>query len=94
LTPPTNWGIHESRFRFDIHAERQEYERLFQHQARALQDRLVRRSRTDRHQETCYYGVGKVLSDTSSGSEIAASGSSAWVGQREKILLRTYKGFY
>jgi len=47
-TTPGNWGIHESRFRFDIYAERGEYERLFQHPARALQDRLMRRSRTDR----------------------------------------------
>ena len=43
-----NWGIYESRFRFDIHAERAECERLFMHPARALQDRLVRCGHTDR----------------------------------------------
>jgi hypothetical protein len=43
-----NWAIHEPSFRFDIRAEREECERLFTHPARILQDRLVRRSRTDR----------------------------------------------
>jgi len=43
-----DWGIHQSQVRFDIRAERAEYERLFQHQARVLQDRMVRRGRTDR----------------------------------------------
>lgn len=43
-----DWGIYQPRVRFDIRAEREEYERLYNHYARALQDRLVRRSRTDR----------------------------------------------
>jgi hypothetical protein len=43
-----DWAIHQSRFRFDIRAEREEYERLFNHQARILQDRMVRRGHTDR----------------------------------------------
>lgn len=43
-----NWGIHQNQVRFDIRAEREEYERLFQHQARVLQDRLARRGHTDR----------------------------------------------
>jgi hypothetical protein len=43
-----DWAHHESQFRFDIRAEREEYERLFKHQARVLQDRMVRRGRTDR----------------------------------------------
>ncbi len=43
-----NWAHYEPRIRFDIHPERREYERLFQHEARALQDRLVRRGHTDR----------------------------------------------
>jgi len=43
-----DWGIHQSQVRFDIRAERAEYERLFRHQARVLQDRMVRRGRTDR----------------------------------------------
>jgi hypothetical protein len=36
-----DWARHESQVRFDIRAERQEYERLFQHAARALHDRLA-----------------------------------------------------
>ena len=43
-----NWATYEPRLRFDILAERKECERLFRHQARALQDRLARRGRTDR----------------------------------------------
>ena len=43
-----DWAHHESQFRFDIRAEREECERLFRHQARVLQDRMVRRGRTDR----------------------------------------------
>jgi hypothetical protein len=43
-----DWAISQPHIRFDIRAERAEYERLFTHQARELQDRLARRSRTDR----------------------------------------------
>ena len=43
-----DWAFHESQIRFDIRAERAEYEWLFQHPARALQDRLARRGGTDR----------------------------------------------
>jgi hypothetical protein len=43
-----DWFVYQPRFRFDIRAEREEYERLFKHEARVLQDRLVRRGRTDR----------------------------------------------
>jgi hypothetical protein len=35
-------GASAIQVRFDIHAERAEYERLFRHSARVLQDRLVR----------------------------------------------------
>jgi len=42
------WFYQEPRVRFDIRAEREEYERLFQHQARVLQDRMVRRGQPDR----------------------------------------------
>jgi len=43
-----DWAIYQPRVRFDARAERAEYERLFRHEARVLQDRLTRRSRTDR----------------------------------------------
>jgi hypothetical protein len=43
--------MNQPLLRFDIRAEREEYQRLFQHPARELQDRLVRRSRTDRTQK-------------------------------------------
>jgi hypothetical protein len=43
-----NWAIYQPRVRFDVRAEREECERLFTHQARILQDRLVRCGGTDR----------------------------------------------
>lgn len=43
-----DWALHQSRIRFDIRAERKEYERLFQNPARTLQDRMARRGLTDR----------------------------------------------
>ena len=46
-----DWAFHESQIRFDIRAERAEYERLFKHPARALQDRLARRGGGDRTAE-------------------------------------------
>ena len=45
---PWESAIHQPQVRFDIRAERAEYERLFKHQARVLQDRMARSSRTDR----------------------------------------------
>ena len=43
-----DWALHESQIRFDICAEREEYEFLFNHQARVLQDRLARSGGGDR----------------------------------------------
>jgi len=43
-----DWAHHEPQFRFDIRREREECERLLAHQARVLQDRMVRRGHTDR----------------------------------------------
>jgi hypothetical protein len=43
-----DWAFHESQIRFDIRKEREEYQRLFNHQARVLQDRLARRGGGDR----------------------------------------------
>jgi len=45
---PRDSAIHQPQVRFDARAEREEYERLFKHPARILQDRMGRRSRTDR----------------------------------------------
>jgi hypothetical protein len=43
-----DWAIYQPRVRFDARAERAQYEFLFRHQARVLQDRLARRGHTDR----------------------------------------------
>ena len=45
---PWESAIHQPEVRFDIRAEREECERLFTHSARVLQDRMARRSHTDR----------------------------------------------
>jgi hypothetical protein len=37
-----DWALHQQQVRFDIRAERAEYEYLFKHSARVLQDRLAR----------------------------------------------------
>jgi hypothetical protein len=46
-----DWAIHRPEVRFDARAERAEYERLFAHPARVLQDRLVRLGGGDRTKE-------------------------------------------
>jgi len=46
-----DWTLHQSQVRFDIRAERAEYEHLFNHPARVLQDRLVRLGGGDRTKE-------------------------------------------
>jgi hypothetical protein len=46
-----DWAFHESQIRFDVRAERAEYERLFRHSARVLQDRLARLGGGDRTKE-------------------------------------------
>lgn len=45
-----NSGFYQPQVRFEVRAEREESERLFCHQARILQDRMARRSHTDRTQ--------------------------------------------
>jgi hypothetical protein len=46
-----DWALHQPELRFDIRAERAEYERLFRHPAGVLQDRLVRLGGGDRTME-------------------------------------------
>ena len=46
-----DWAHHQQQVRFDIRAERAEYEYLFSHAARVLQDRLARRGGGDRTKE-------------------------------------------
>lgn len=46
-----DFAVHQPEVRFDIRAERAEYEYLFQHQARVLQDRLARLGGGDRTKE-------------------------------------------
>ena len=46
-----DWALHQQQVRFDIRAERAEYEYLFKHSARVLQDRLARLGGGDRTKE-------------------------------------------
>ena len=46
-----DWALHQLQKRFDARAERADYERLFNHQARVLQDRLARLGGGDRTKE-------------------------------------------
>lgn len=46
-----DWALHQQQVRFDIRAERAEYEYLCKHPARQLQDRLARRGGGDRTKE-------------------------------------------
>lgn len=46
-----DWAIQQPEVRFDIRAERAEYEYLFKHPARVLQDRRARRGGGDRTRE-------------------------------------------
>ena len=46
-----DWAHHQQQVRFDIRAERAEYEYPFSHAARVLQDRLARRGGGDRTKE-------------------------------------------
>jgi hypothetical protein len=46
-----DWAVHQAEVRFDIRAERAEYEYLFHHAARVLQDRMVRLGGSDRTRE-------------------------------------------
>ena len=56
-----DWALHQTQVRFDVRAEREEYERLFRHQARVLKDRLVRLGRGDRTKEIPIAEWEKVL---------------------------------
>ena len=46
-----DWALHQQQVRFDIRAERAEYDYLFKHPARVLQDRLARLGDGDRTKE-------------------------------------------
>ena len=46
-----DWAVHQPQVRFDIRAERAEYEFLFKHAAKVLQDRAARRGGGDRTKE-------------------------------------------
>jgi hypothetical protein len=83
-----DWALHQQQVRFDIRAERAEYEYLFKHPARILQDRVARLGGGDRTKEIPIAGWEKICRKEAQG-ETAASGKSSRLGKREKVLLRS-----
>jgi hypothetical protein len=55
-----DWSLHQLQVRFDIRAERAEYEYLLNPSARVLQDRLVRLGGGDRTKEISIAEWGRV----------------------------------
>ena len=82
-----DWALHQQQVRFDIRAERAEYEHLFNHPARVLQDRLARLGGGDRIREIPIAEWERVYRKEAR-AESAASGKSSRLGKREKVLLR------
>ena len=74
-----DWALHQPERRFDIRAERAEYERLFRYAARVLQDRLARCGGGDRTREIPVAEWEK-LPERSSRAEIAAPGKGLGLG--------------
>src|ERR1700747_1444361 len=83
-----DWAFHESQIRFDIRAEREEYEFLFNHQARVLQDRLRRCGGRRPDQTARDSRVEKSLLERGSRTKAASSSEGPELGQREETLLR------
>ena len=83
-----DWAFHESQIRFDIRAERAEYERLFKHPARVLHDRLVRRGGGDRTRRPATPEWEKGYLEEAEQRRLLQSSKSPRLGQREDILLR------
>jgi hypothetical protein len=83
-----DWAFQEHQVRFDIRAEREEYERLFRHAARVLQDRLVRCGSGDRTRRPAIPEVGKTLLAKGGAAKAAASSKGPRLGQTEERLLR------
>jgi hypothetical protein len=86
-----DWATHQPEFRFDIRAERAECERLLLHQARVLQDLLVRRSRTDRTRRHSIPEWEKVCQAEARERKLLHQAKGPRLGQREKLLIRAQR---
>jgi len=83
-----DWAFHESQIRFDICAEREEYEFLFNHQARVLQDRLARCGGGDRTRRPGIPEWKKVYLKESAERKLLHQARGPRLGQRKETLLR------
>ena len=79
-----DWAFHQPEVRFDIRAERAEYEYLFNHQARVLQDRLARRGGGDRTKEIPIKEGERVY--RKEAQAVCRTSASFKLGQREKAI--------
>jgi hypothetical protein len=80
-----DWAFHESQIRFDIRAEREEYDFLFNHQGESFAGsaRAVRGRRQDR--KVRHSRVEKSLPEKGGRTKAAASSKGPGLGQREEI---------
>jgi hypothetical protein len=65
-----DWAIYRPQNRFDLRSEREEWERLYRHQARILQDRLARRGHTDRTRRVAMADWEKVYHEEAQGRRL------------------------
>jgi hypothetical protein len=82
-----DWARYGPQIRSDIRAEREECEQLFKHQAMALQDRIVRRGRTDRTGQRAIPEWEKIYQTEAQERRLLHQARVLSWGQREAILL-------
>ncbi len=83
-----DWALHQPQVRFDIRAERAEYEHLFKHPARVLQDRLARRGGGDRTKEIPIAEWERVHRNEAEERRLLQQARVLGWGKEKKVLLR------
>jgi hypothetical protein len=82
-----DWAIHQPEARFDIRAERAEYEHLFKHPARVLQDRLVRLGGGDRTEEIPIAEWERIYRKDAQANRLLFQARVLGWGKDEEVLL-------
>ena len=83
-----DWAFHQPEVRFDIRAERAEYEYLVNHAARVLQDRLARLGGSDRTKEIPIAEWERVHRREAQARRLLHQARVLGWGNKEKSLLR------
>jgi hypothetical protein len=84
-----DWAIHQPEARFDIRAERAEYEYLFKHPASVLQDRLVRLGGGDRTKEIPIAEWERIYRKDAQANRLLFQARVLGWGKDEEVLLRS-----